>query len=68
MKRVAVDVLGPYPTTATAERLVSEILCHYGVPEGQKFEAFVFNKVCRRLGIRKTQTTPLHSQSDGPVE
>lgn len=65
MKRVAVDVLGPYPTTATAER---EILCHYGVPEGQKFEASVFNKVCRRLGIRKTQTTPLHSQSDGPVD
>lgn len=58
----------------TAERLVSEMFCRFGVPEelhsdqGRNFEAGVFSEVCRRLGIKKTRTTPLHPQSDGLVE
>uniref|UniRef100_A0A669C557 Gypsy retrotransposon integrase-like protein 1 n=1 Tax=Oreochromis niloticus TaxID=8128 RepID=A0A669C557_ORENI len=58
----------------TAERLVNEMFCRFGVPEelhsdqGRNFEAAVFKEVCQRLGIRKTRTTPLHPQSDGLVE
>ncbi|XP_039453944.1 LOW QUALITY PROTEIN: uncharacterized protein LOC120432803 [Oreochromis aureus] len=58
----------------TAERLVNEMFCRFGVPEelhsdqGRNFKAAVFKEVCQRLGIRKTRTTPLHPQSDGLVE
>lgn len=58
----------------TAEHLVNEMFCRFGVPEelhsdqGRNFEAQVFSEVCRRLGIKKTRTTPLHPQSDGLVE
>ena len=58
----------------TAEHLVNEMFCRFGVPEelhsdqGQNFEAQVFQEVCKRLGIKKTRTTPLHPQSDGLVE
>lgn len=61
-------------TVTTAECLVSEMFCQFGVPEelhseqGRNFEAQVFGKVCRRLGIKKTQTSPLHPQSDSMVE
>ncbi|KAI3373157.1 hypothetical protein L3Q82_006488 [Scortum barcoo] len=103
MKRVAVDILGPFPATergnryilvamdyftkwpeayavpdqsaaTTAEHLVNEMFCRFGVPEelhsdqGRNFEAQVFAETCRRLGIKKTRTTPLHPQSDGLVE
>ncbi|KAI3361354.1 hypothetical protein L3Q82_013536, partial [Scortum barcoo] len=58
----------------TAEHLVNEMFCRFGVPEerhseqGRNFEAQVFAETCRRLGIKKTRTTPLHPQSDGLVE
>ncbi|TWW54740.1 hypothetical protein D4764_0276330, partial [Takifugu flavidus] len=60
--------------STTAEHLVNEMFCRFGVPEelhsdqGRNFEAKVFSEVCRRLGIKKTRTTPLHPQSDGLVE
>lgn len=58
----------------TADKLVSEFFCRFGVPEvlhsdqGRNFESEVMGEVCRRLGIQKTRTTPLHPQSDGLVE
>lgn len=60
--------------TTTAERLVCEMFCRFGVPEelhsdqGRNFEAHVFAEVCQRMGVRKTRTTPFHPQSDGLVE
>uniref|UniRef100_A0A674P0I3 Gypsy retrotransposon integrase-like protein 1 n=1 Tax=Takifugu rubripes TaxID=31033 RepID=A0A674P0I3_TAKRU len=60
--------------STTAEHLVNEMFCRFRVPEelhsdqGRNFEAKVFSEVCRRLGIKKTRTTPLHPQSDGLVE
>lgn len=60
--------------STTAEHLVNEMFCRFGVPEelhsdqGRNFEAKVFGEVCWRLGIKKTRTTPLHPQSDGLVE
>ncbi|KAJ8379427.1 hypothetical protein SKAU_G00002050 [Synaphobranchus kaupii] len=61
-------------TNTTAERLVEEMFARFGAPaelhsdQGQNFEAQVFGEVCRRLGVSKTRTTPLHPQSDRLVE
>ncbi|KAL6466836.1 hypothetical protein MHYP_G00246400 [Metynnis hypsauchen] len=58
----------------TADVLVREFFCRFGVPEelhsdqGRNFESEVMAGVCRILGIHKTRTTPLHPQSDGLVE
>ncbi|KAM6968624.1 retrovirus-related Pol polyprotein from transposon 412 [Tautogolabrus adspersus] len=58
----------------TAEKLVEEMFTRFGVPEqlhsdqGRNFESQLFGEVCRRLGVDKTRTTPLHPQSDGLVE
>ncbi|KAL4004005.1 hypothetical protein ACER0C_003718 [Sarotherodon galilaeus] len=60
--------------TTTAERLVEEMFARFGVPaelhsdQGRNFESKVFGEICRRLGMEKTRTTPLHPQSDGLVE
>ncbi|CAI5681075.1 unnamed protein product, partial [Oreochromis niloticus] len=56
------------------ERLVEEMFARFGVPaelhsdQGRNFESKVFGEICRRLGVEKTRTTPLHPQSDGLVE
>ncbi|KAJ8351941.1 hypothetical protein SKAU_G00234170 [Synaphobranchus kaupii] len=36
--------------------------------QGRNFESQVLAEVCKRLGVTKTRTTPLHPQSDGLVE
>ncbi|KAJ8346723.1 hypothetical protein SKAU_G00281240 [Synaphobranchus kaupii] len=36
--------------------------------QGCNFESQVLAEVCKRLGVTKTRTTPLHPQSDGLVE
>ncbi|CAI5653079.1 unnamed protein product [Oreochromis niloticus] len=60
--------------TTTAEKLVEEMFTRFGVPaelhsdQGRNFELKVFGEICRRLGVEKTRTTPLHPQSDGLVE
>uniref|UniRef100_A0A669BLT9 Gypsy retrotransposon integrase-like protein 1 n=1 Tax=Oreochromis niloticus TaxID=8128 RepID=A0A669BLT9_ORENI len=60
--------------STTAEKLVEEMFTRFGVPaelhsdQGRNFESKVFGEICRRLGVEKTRTTPLHPQSDGLVE
>ena len=45
-----------------------------GIPErihtdrGGQFESLMFQELCKKLGIRKTRTTPYHPESDGMVE
>ena len=57
--------------STVAEKLVSEFICHFGVPrqlhsdQGTNFESKVFAEVCKLLDIEKTRTTPLHPQSGG---
>ncbi|KAL7841339.1 hypothetical protein SRHO_G00250300 [Serrasalmus rhombeus] len=78
---VAMDFFTKWPeayavqsAVTTAERLVEEFFCRFGLPEelhsdqGRNFESQVMAEVCQRLGVRKTRTTPLHPQSDGLVE
>ena len=58
---------------AVADCLVDLVL-DQGVPErlhsdqGRQFESQVFGKLCQRLGISKTRTSPYNPQSDGMVE
>ncbi|KAJ8346737.1 hypothetical protein SKAU_G00281380 [Synaphobranchus kaupii] len=58
----------------TAERLVEEMFTRFGAPaelhndQGRNFESQVLAEVCKRLGVTKTRTTPLHPQSDGLIE
>uniref|UniRef100_A0A8C6P750 Integrase catalytic domain-containing protein n=1 Tax=Nothobranchius furzeri TaxID=105023 RepID=A0A8C6P750_NOTFU len=67
-------VMPDQSAASTAQRLVDEMFSCFGVPEklhsdqGRNFESQLFGDVCRRLGVTKTRTTPLHSQSDGLVE
>ena len=57
-----------------AKTLVEQVVTRFGTPleihtdQGREFEAGLFRRVCRLLGIRKTRTTPFHPQSDGMVE
>jgi hypothetical protein len=57
-----------------ADVLVSNFFCRFGVPmelhsdQGRNFESSLLREVLKRLGVRKTRTTPLHPQSDGMVE
>jgi transposase InsO family protein len=57
-----------------AEMLVTKLYCRFGVPrelhsdQGRNFESHLIQEVLQRLGVSKSPTTPLHSQSDGIVE
>ena len=61
-------------TDTIAKVLVEEFICRFGAPlhihsdQGRNFCLKVFNEMCTLLGIKKTQTTPYHPQSDGMVE
>ncbi|UYV78634.1 K02A2.6-like, partial [Cordylochernes scorpioides] len=60
--------------STVSEALLQDWVCIFGVPrilhsdQGRNFELNIFQELCRRLGIEKTRTTPLHPQSDGMVE
>ena len=57
-----------------ADTLVTSFLSRFGVPielhshQDRKFESRLMHEVLKRLGIRKTSTTPLHQQSNGMVK
>ena len=46
----------------------------FGLPQqihtdlGRNFEGKLFHELCQLIGVRKTHTTPFHSQSDGQTE
>lgn len=60
--------------TTVAEVLVQQWVSRFGTPlqvhsdQGTNFPSAVFKGMGQILGIDKTQTTPLHPQSDGMVE
>ena len=57
-----------------ASIFVTEFVCGYGTPtqlhseQRKQFEADQFQRMFDLLGIKKTRTTPLHSQNDGQTE
>lgn len=57
-----------------SEVLVENWISRFGVPllihsdQGTNFTSAVFKGMCDIMGMKKTQTTPLHPQSDGMVE
>ena len=58
----------------TADTLVTQFFCRFGVPrilhsdQGSNFESILFKEMCRLFEIDKTRTTPYHPRSDGMVE
>ncbi|KII71744.1 Retrovirus-related Pol polyprotein [Thelohanellus kitauei] len=65
----------PNQTTETAVEAMFEcVICRFGIPEqihsdqGTQFEAQMFSDICKRLGIKKSRTTPYHPQGNGSVE
>ena len=58
----------------TADILVREVVCRYGVPErihsdqGGSFEAEVVHNMCKSLGIDKSRTSPYHPEGNGQTE
>jgi len=66
--------LPDHEAETVAEALVNNFITRFGVPcelhsdQGREFESVVFQECCRLLGIKKTRTTALRSQSDGLVE
>jgi hypothetical protein len=57
-----------------AEALVTYFFSHLGVPwqlhssQDPNFESCLIQEVLQCLGVSKSHTTPLHSQSDGMIE
>ncbi|KAM9310020.1 LOW QUALITY PROTEIN: complement C4-B [Pholidichthys leucotaenia] len=65
------NVVPDQSAATTAEKLLGEMFCHseeLHSDQGRDFQSKVFQEVCQCLGVKKTRTTPLHSQSDGLVE
>lgn len=61
-------------TVTIARLLVQEVLTRFGFPsslhsdQGKQFEGSIFIEMCKVLNIKKTRTSPYHSQCDGLVE
>ena len=64
----------PDQKTETVLEALFDRVYELGVPErlhsdqGRQFESDMFQLMCKRMGIRKTRTTPYHPESDGMVE
>jgi hypothetical protein len=60
--------------STVVEALVTKFFCRFEVPrelhcdQGRNFESRLIYEVLQRLGVSKTRTLPLHSQSEGMVE
>ncbi|UYV61916.1 K02A2.6-like [Cordylochernes scorpioides] len=82
-ERIAIDVVGPFPKSDLGNKYILVIMDYFTkwpvavpIPDQEAStvsEALLQDwvsifELCRRLGIEKTRTTPLHPQSDGMVE
>ena len=60
--------------STVAIHLIDEVFMRYSVPEQlhsdqvRQFDSQLNREVCKMLHIKKTWTTPYHSQCDGMVE
>jgi transposase InsO family protein len=79
---IAVDYFTKWPeaygiphqeASTVADVLVTNFFSRFGIPrelhsnQGRNFESRLLQEILQRLGVSKTQTTPLHPQSDGMV-
>ncbi|KAK3099399.1 hypothetical protein FSP39_003829 [Pinctada imbricata] len=73
-KWVEAYAIPDHTALTVADKLVTEFVCRFGTPkqihtdQGREFESILFQKICEKLGIEKTHTTPFRPQSDGLVE
>ena len=60
--------------STVADNLVDEVFLRYSAPEqlhsdqGRQFESHLMTEICKLLQIKKTRTTPYHTQINGLVE
>ena len=57
--------------TSMARAFVNVFVCvaeFLHTDQGKNFESALMKEICQLLGLKKTQTTPYHLQSDGLVE
>lgn len=56
-----------------AKIIVEEVFVRYGIPftvhfdQWRQYKGTLFAEMCKKLHIKKTQTTPYHPQSHGMV-
>jgi hypothetical protein len=60
--------------STVAQALATNLFCRFGIPwelhsdQGRNFESRLLQEVLQHLGVSKTNTMPLHPQSDIMVE
>jgi len=60
--------------TTVAKTFVEKFVCYFGIPntvlsdQGSNFLSDIFKKMCKRLGIKKLQTTAYSPMSNGALE
>ncbi|CAC5420431.1 Transposon Ty3-I Gag-Pol polyprotein,Transposon Ty3-G Gag-Pol polyprotein [Mytilus coruscus] len=83
MERVALDIFGPLSLTKRSNKyilVISDLFTKWTeaialpnqesstIYQGRNFQADIFQRMCKLLGIHKTRTTSFSSQSNGGVE
>ena len=73
-KHVEAYALADQEATTVARVFLNEFVSRYGVPymlhtdQAATFESKLFKVLCQMQNIKKTRTTPYHSQCEGQVE
>jgi hypothetical protein len=66
--------LAAIDAVTVAEALLKAVVLRHGAPQvlhsdqGRQFESDVFTRLCERLGVEKTRTSPFHPSGNGIVE
>lgn len=66
--------LGSIEAAKVSDALIQHVILRHGIPDnlhsdqGRNFESQLFQRLCERLGIEKTRTSPFHPSGNAIVE